>query len=228
MTASPDSEPPKATLFYRFCAVLVHCVGTGYFQWTILHQERIPLTGPVIFAANHVSFGDPPLIGGAIPRPINYLARESLFQPPWFAKLIRSLNAIPLDRDGGGPAGMRTVLTLLAEGRAILLFPEGTRSADGRLGGAKSGTGLTVIRSGAPVIPVRIFGLHEIWGRKRLLPKPGRIIIKFGKPLRFDAERREAEAASRPRVKAIYEEVTQQVMDGIDQLQPCRDITTFG
>ena len=228
MTASPDSEPPKATLLYRFCAVLVHCVGTGYFQWTILHQERIPLTGPVIFAANHVSFGDPPLIGGAIPRPINYLARESLFQPPWFAKLIRSLNAIPLDRDGGGPAGMRTVLTLLAEGRAILLFPEGTRSADGRLGGAKSGTGLTVIRSGAPVIPVRIFGLHEIWGRKRLLPKPGRIIIKFGKPLRFDAERREAEAASRPRVKAIYEEVTQQVMDGIDQLQPCRDITTFG
>ena len=78
------------------------------------------------------------------------------------------------------------------------------------------------------MIPVRIFGLHEIWGRKRLLPKPGRIIIKFGKPLRFDAERREAEAASRPRVKAIYEEVTQQVMDGIDQLQPCRDITTFG
>lgn len=228
MTASPYPPPPKATLFYQFCAVLVRCVGTGYFQWTILHQDRIPLTGPVIFAANHVSFGDPPLIGGAIPRPINYLARESLFQPPWFAKLIRSLNAIPLDRDRGGPAGMRTVLSVLAQGRALLLFPEGTRSADGSLGGAKSGTGLTVIRSGAPVIPVRIFGLHEIWGRKRRFPKPGRIIIKFGEPLRFEKERIEAETASRPRTKAIYESVTEQVMDGIARMQPSRDVTHFG
>lgn len=228
MTPPTYPPPPKASLFYKAVAVLVRTTGTAYFQWRVLHQERIPLTGPVIFAANHVSFADPPMIGGAIPRPINYLARESLFNQPLFAKLIRSLNAVPLDRDGGGPAGMRTVLELLADGRALLLFPEGTRSPDGRLGEAKSGTGLTVIRSGAPVVPLRVFGLFEAWGRDRLFPRPGKLIIKFGEPLRFEALRAEAATAPRPRVKAIYEEVTRQVMDGIARLEPSLDVTRFG
>lgn len=228
MTASPPSRPDRGTLFYRLCAVLVRTVGTGYFQWVVYHPERVPVTGPVILAANHVSFGDPPLIGGALPRPICYLARESLFHPPQFARLIRSLNAVPIDRDGGGPAGLRTVFALLAMGHALLLFPEGTRSADGRLQGAKGGIGLTAIKSRAPVVPVRIFGLFESWGRHRLFPKPGRLVIKFGEPLFFEKERAEAESASRNRVKEIYDEVTLDILKSIAALEPCRDVTRFG
>lgn len=228
MTDSKQFRPEKGTLFYRACAVLVKTFGTAYLQWTIHHPERVPLTGPLILAANHTSYGDPPLIGAAVRRPISYLARESLFNHPLFARLIRSLNAVPLDRDGGSPAGMRTVLGLLADGRGLLLFPEGTRSQSGRLQSAKIGVGLAVIRSGATVVPLRVFGLHEAWGRHRIFPKPGHVIIKFGLPLRFEQQRAETETASRPRIKAIYEEVTQEIVESIARLEPCRDVTRFG
>lgn len=218
----------RASLFYRSCAVLVRTFGTAYLNWSVLHPERVPRTGPLILAANHTSYGDPPMIGGAVPRPICYLARESLFQIPVFTSLIRTLNAVPIDRDGVSPAGLRTVLDLLDHGRAVLLFPEGTRSLDGSILPAKTGVGLTVMKSGAPVVPVRVFGLHELWGRRKILPRPGHIAIKFGMPLRFDRQREEMETAGRARSKAIYDEVTREIMDSIRRLEPCQDVTRFG
>ena len=135
---------------------------------------------------------------------------------------------MPIDRDGVSPAGLRTVLDLLEQGRAVLLFPEGTRSPDGNLQGAKTGVGLAVMKSGAPVVPVRVFGLYDLWGRHQILPRPGRIAIKFGMPLRFERQREEMETASRARSKAIYDEVTREIMDSIRRLEPCRDVTRFG
>ncbi|MCW5559726.1 MAG: 1-acyl-sn-glycerol-3-phosphate acyltransferase, partial [Verrucomicrobiae bacterium] len=195
-----------------------------YLQCRVFHPERIPKTGPVLLAANHVSFGDPPLIGACVPRAICFLARQSLFDHAWFARLIRSLNAVPVDRDGGGPSGLRTVLELLEQERVVLLFPEGTRSTDGRLQEARNGVGLAVLRSGAPVVPVRTFGLAPLWGRGKAFPRPGRIVIKFGHPLRFERERAELATASRARTKALYDEVTREVMSGIARLEPCRDV----
>jgi 1-acyl-sn-glycerol-3-phosphate acyltransferase len=224
--AGSDPANP-ASAFYRVCDVLVRTFATTFFQWRVYHAERVPPTGPVILASNHVSFGDPPLIGGAVPRPINYLARESLFRQPAFARLIRSLNAVPVDREGGGPGGVRTVLELLGKGRAVLIFPEGTRSRDGALLRAHPGIGLVVLRSGAPVVPVRLFGLYEAWGRHQLLPRPGPIAIKFGEPLRFEALRAEAATASKPRTKIIYEEIANELMAAMGRLEPCRDVQRF-
>ena len=122
-----------------------------------------------------------------------------------------------MDRDGSGGAGLKAVLSRLREGKAVVLFPEGTRSADGQLQSARSGIGLAVIKSGAAVLPVRVFGTNEAWGRHQRFPHPHPIVVTFGRPLNLDALRTEAESCSRERLREIYQEVADQIMAGIAQ-----------
>ena len=132
-----------------------------YFRCRFCNTERVPLHGPIILAANHASYLDPPLVGSGVERMINYLARENLFRFSIVRSVLRSWQVVPVDRDGGGAAGLRSILERLLAGGAIILFPEGTRSRNGRLQPARSGIGLTVIKSTAPVIPVRVFGTFD-------------------------------------------------------------------
>ena len=198
-----------------------------YFCWRVFHPERVPLTGSVILAANHESFLDPMLVGAGLERDINYLARESLFRFPGIGALLRSWNSVPVDRDGGGASGLRAILDRLLAGGGIVLFPEGTRCLDGRLQKARSGIGLTVIKSDAPVVPVRVFGTYEAWGRHMKLPQPRRVAVKYGEPLRFERLRAEAKTCSKPRLKEIYQQVADEIMAAIAKLEPCKDKTTF-
>ncbi|MSU59548.1 MAG: 1-acyl-sn-glycerol-3-phosphate acyltransferase [Pedosphaera sp.] len=204
-------------LLYRF-----------YFRWRVFHPERVPLTGPVILASNHSSFLDPPLVGAGLKRDINYLARESLFRFPGIGALLRSWNSVPVDRDGGGGAsGLRAILDRLLAGGAIVLFPEGTRSRDGKLQPARSGIGLTVIKSTALVVPVRVFGTYEAFGRHVKFPLPRRVVVKYGQPMRFETLRAEAKNCSRARLKEIYQQVADEIMAEIAKLEPCEDKATF-
>jgi 1-acyl-sn-glycerol-3-phosphate acyltransferase len=130
----------------------------------------VPQTGAVILAANHASFLDPPLVGAALRRPINYLARESLFRFPGIGRLLRSWNSVPVNREGGGAAGLKAILDRLLAVGGIILFPEGTRTRNGELQPARSGIGLTVIKSTALVVPVRVFGSFEAFGRNHKFP----------------------------------------------------------
>src|SRR6267154_2092903 len=158
-----------------------------YFGWRVYNPERVPLQGPVILASNHASYVDPPLVGAGLRRGINYLAREDLFRFPVVGWALRNWNAVPVDRDGGGARGLKAILDRLLAGGAIILFPEGTRSRDGRLQPARSGIGLAVIKSRAPVVPVRVFGTFEAYNRTMRFPRPGRrVIVKYGRPLLFD------------------------------------------
>lgn len=194
-----------------------------YFRWRVFHPERVPPAGPAILASNHASFIDPPLVGSGALREINYLGRESLFRSPGVGWLFRSVNALPVDRDGGGASGLRAILDRLLKGGAILLFPEGTRTRDGALQPAKSGIGLTVIKSAAPVVPVRVFGTFEALGRHHSFPRPRRIAVKFGHPLDFADLRAEAQTCSKPRLKEIYQEVADRLMQEIAKLEPRAD-----
>jgi len=198
-----------------------------YFRWRIFHPERVPLQGPVILASNHASFLDPPLVGSALPRPINYLARESLFRFPGVGWLLRGWNSVPVDRDGGGAKGLKAILDRLLAGGAIILFPEGTRTRDGKLQPARSGIGLTVIKSDAVVIPVRVFGTFEAYGRHHLIPRPRPIAVKYGRPLDFEKLRAEAKTCSKARLKQIYQEVADELMAAIAKLEPCVDKEKF-
>lgn len=198
-----------------------------YFRWRVFHPERVPLSGPVILASNHASFLDPPLVGAGLERDINYLARDTLFRYPGMGALLRSWNSVPVDRDGGGAAGLRAILDRLLAGGAIILFPEGTRSPDGTLQRGRSGIGLTVIKSTALVVPVRVFGTYDAYGRHMKLPLPRRVAVKYGRPMGFEALRAEARNCPKARLKEIYQQVADEIMAEIAKLEPCEDKATF-
>jgi 1-acyl-sn-glycerol-3-phosphate acyltransferase len=199
-----------------------------YCRWRVFNNERVPLRGSVILASNHASFLDPPLVGSGLHREINYLARQSLFKFPGIGWILRKVNAVPVDREGGGAAGLRAILDRLLAGGGIILFPEGTRTRDGKLQPARSGIGLTVIKSAAPVVPVRVFGTYEAWGRHMRFPYPHRVAVKYGRPMMFEALRSEAKVCSKPRLKQIYQQVADEIMAEIAKLQPFKDIDEFG
>ena len=198
-----------------------------YCGWRVFNPERVPKHGPVILASNHASFLDPPLVGSGLSRDINYLARESLFRFPVVGWILRSWNSVPVDREGGGAKGLKAILDRLLAGGGIILFPEGTRTRDGKLQPARSGIGLTVIKSNAPVVPVRVFGTFEAFGRHMRFPHPHRVIVKYGRPMHFEKLRAEAKTCPKPRVKEIYQEVANELMKAISKLEPCEDKEEF-
>jgi 1-acyl-sn-glycerol-3-phosphate acyltransferase len=206
--------------WYRVGWLVSRAVFTFYFRFRSYTPENVPLNGPVILASNHASYLDPPLVGSGIKRPINYLARQSLFSVWPFGWLLRQLNSVPVDRDGGGAAGLRAILDRLLAGGGIILFPEGTRTRDGKLQPARSGIGLTVIKSAAPVVPVRVFGTYEAFGRHHRIPRPRRVSVKYGRPMLFEALRAEAKTCPKPRLKEIYQQVADEIMAEIAKLQP--------
>jgi 1-acyl-sn-glycerol-3-phosphate acyltransferase len=207
-------------LSYRIGWTLFRVLYATYFRWRVFGAENVPLSGGVILASNHASFLDPPLVGCGLNRDINYLARESLFRFPGIGALLRSWNAVPVDRDGGGAAGLREILNRLLAGGGIILFPEGTRTRDGKLQPARSGIGLTVIKSVVPVVPVRTFGTFEAYGRNQKFPRPVCVAVKYGRPMQFETLRAEAKTCNKARLKMIYQQVADVIMAEIAKLEP--------
>jgi len=212
---------------YYLAWLVFRAVYRFYFRWRVFNPERVPAQGPVILAANHASFLDPPLVGSGLERDINYLARDTLFRFPGMGALLRSWNAVPVDRDGAGAAGLKAILDRLLAGGAIILFPEGTRSADGQLRPARSGIGLIVLKSTAPVVPVRVFGTYAAYGRQITIPRPLRVAVKYGQPMDFANLRAEAATCCKSRLKEIYQQVADDIMAAIARLEPHADKPTF-
>jgi 1-acyl-sn-glycerol-3-phosphate acyltransferase len=194
-----------------------------YHRWQAFNAERVPMQGPVILASNHASYIDPPLVGMGVRRQINYLARDSIFRVPVLASILRSWEVVPVDRDGGTGRGLKAILNRLARGGVIILFPEGTRSRHGELNPARSGIGLTVIKSTAPVVPARVFGTYAAYGAHKLVPRPRPLSVKYGRPMLFEALRAEAKTCPKPRLKEIYQQVADEIMAVIATLEPKED-----
>jgi 1-acyl-sn-glycerol-3-phosphate acyltransferase len=212
---------------YRCGWICFRTLYKTYFRARMYNAERVPEAGPVILASNHASFLDPPLVGSCLQRGINYLARDTLFRYPGIGWLLRKWDSVPVDREGGGAAGLKAILDRLLAGDGIILFPEGTRTRDGKLRPARSGIGLVVIKSSAPVVPVRVFGTYEAFGKHVTFPLPYKLTVKFGMPMNFAALRTEAKNCSKVRLKAIYQQVADEIMAAIAKLEPCEDKVQF-
>jgi 1-acyl-sn-glycerol-3-phosphate acyltransferase len=132
----------------------------------------------VLLVANHQSHLDPVLVGLACPRQLKYLARHDLFFWP-FSWWIRALGAVPIDRKRGALGGIKTTLRLLAEREAVLVFPEGSRTRDGRLHALLPGFCLLARRSGATIVPLAINGAYDSMPRGSLVPRPSPITLAF-------------------------------------------------
>jgi len=142
--------------------------------------------------ANHQSYLDPPLVGLAARRELVYLARKTLFDSRFFGALIRAYNAVPIDQEGIGKGGIRTILDQLAMRRAVLVFPEGERTRDGLMHPLKPGILLVIKKTQAPIVPVGVAGAYEAWPPSRPYPIPaplfapaprGAIAVVVGEPL---------------------------------------------
>jgi len=177
---------------YWACALAL----TLGFSLRIEGKRNIPRRGPVLLIANHQSFLDPVLVGLATPRQLHFLARQSLFRHWPLALLIRSLNAVPIHHEGLGKEGLKTILEQLRAGRAVVVFPEGTRTPDGAVHPFRAGIQLLIKRVQAPIMPVGIAGAFEAWPRWSPLPIPaplfmaaraGSLAVAVGLPL--DAKR---------------------------------------
>ena len=146
-------------------------------------RENIPVQGAVLVVSNHQSHFDPPLVGCGVPRHMNYLARESLFRFAPFRWLIRSLDAIPIDRSGMGMNGIKESLRRLKRGEMVLIFPEGTRSWDGEMVPFRPGFTVLASRSKAAILPAAVDGAYAAWPRWRKFPGRGTIRVHYGTPL---------------------------------------------
>ncbi|CQR74336.1 1-acyl-sn-glycerol-3-phosphate acyltransferase [Sporomusa ovata DSM 2662] len=149
------------------------------FRWRTFGIENIPAGGAII-AANHISLWDPPVVGTALPRRAHFMAKEELFANPVFGWLISKLGAFPVKRGAADRTAIKTALTLLKKGSILVIFPEGTRSKDGKLGTPEAGLALLALKAGVPVIPAAITGTNKIFRAGHVLPK---FCIRFGKPI---------------------------------------------
>jgi 1-acyl-sn-glycerol-3-phosphate acyltransferase len=172
----------------------------------------VPESGAVLIAANHSSYLDPPLVGGSAARPVHFLAKAELFDVPFLGWLIRGLNSHPIRRGASDPGAIRTAVKILADGHALLVFPEGTRGPEGALREPKGGVGMLAALSGAPVVPVYVQGSGRAWPRGAKLPRPARITVTFGPPLRF----RPADGSAR---RECYEAASREIMAAIARLR---------
>jgi 1-acyl-sn-glycerol-3-phosphate acyltransferase len=153
------------------------------FGLRVCGREHWPKEGGALVCANHQSLFDPPLVGLTCDRRMNYLARDTLFRIPGLKQLIAFLDAIPIDREGGGLAGLKETLRRLKAGELVLIFPEGTRTRDGEVAPLKPGFIAVARRSRVPLVPVGIDGAFQAWPRTARLPRLGRIAIAIGEPI---------------------------------------------
>jgi 1-acyl-sn-glycerol-3-phosphate acyltransferase len=144
---------------YYSAARLFASGGLGIFTgWEVRGQHRVPKSGGVIIASNHISFWDPPLIGAAVPRELWFLTRDDLLRTPLLGPLIRSMNAIPIRRGMADLSGMTRAIERLKQGGALLVFPEGGRMQDGELHPARPGVGMMAVHADVPIVPCCITG----------------------------------------------------------------------
>jgi 1-acyl-sn-glycerol-3-phosphate acyltransferase len=196
-------------------AILKPFVGTLlrlYCRLEIRGAERVPLSGPVLLVSNHASVLDPAVIGSGAPRPLSFMAKAELFRIPLFGPLIHALNARPVRREGSSAHALREALSVLAAGQALLVFPEGTRGDENVVRAGKPGAGMLGVMSGATVVPVHVSGTGRALPRGRVVPRPAKVVVRFGPPMSFPPG---PEGSRRER----YREATAEMMRAIARLR---------
>ncbi len=157
----------------------VHGLCRVYFRLELRGIQHIPAEGPVLIVPNHQTYADPALVTIPIRRPVFYMAWHRLFEIPAFGRLIRWLRAFPVQIGSADPRATREVVRLLQAGEAVMIFPEGERSRDGRLGRFRPGAFRLSVSMSVSVLPVTIAGGHASWPPGRLMPRPRPITITY-------------------------------------------------
>lgn len=179
--AFPQVEMEPVYGLFHYLSMLVGAVA---FRGEVVGADRLPRTGGFLIAANHTSHLDPFLIGAHVPRQVAFFARKTLWKPGLVAWWLDTVGTIPVDRDGGSDVtAIKRVLQALKQGRTIIMFPEGTRSPTGQLQPPKPGVGMFACRAQVPVVPTRIFGSFEAFGKSGSVRLGTPVSVVFGRPM---------------------------------------------
>jgi 1-acyl-sn-glycerol-3-phosphate acyltransferase len=186
------------------------------FRPKVTGLRHVPSNGPVIIASNHLSFSDSIFMPLVVSRRVTFLAKSEYFTSPGIKGLIKkltfiTLGQVPVDRSGGkrSEAALLTGLRLLRENQCLGIYPEGTRSPDGRLYKGRTGIARMAIESAAPVIPVAMFNTAEIQPTGQVVPKVRRVEMVFGEPMYFSGDSSD---------QVVLRDVTNQIMEKIAEL----------
>ena len=186
------------------------------FRPKVKGLRNVPASGPLILASNHLSFSDSIFMPLVIPRKVTFLAKSEYFTSPGPKGFIKkltfiALGQVPVDRSGGrrSEAALITGLQVLAEGNSLGIYPEGTRSPDGRLYKGRTGIARLAIESGAPVVPIAMFNTDKIQPTGTVIPKIMRVGITFGEPMYFEGDSSDLQ---------YLRDVTDQIMNTIQAM----------
>lgn len=171
------------SVWYRMAQRFLQVMMCSFWRVRVFNRRYEPPDGGVLYICNHQSYLDPPLAAFALQRPTHFMARESLFRNPLFRWLIESLNAFPVRRGTGDIAALKQALRRLKESRPLVVFPEGTRTLDGRIRRFRPGVALLAKRAAKWTVPVLIDGAYECWPRSDKLPGLGSVVVQYGRPI---------------------------------------------
>ena len=206
-------------MFYVMLRFVIRPLFWLLFRPRVTGREHVPLTGPVILASNHLSFIDSIAIPLMAPRRVAYLAKAEYWRGSglggWLSRtLFTALGALPVERQThrAAQAALDTALEVLRRGEAFGIYPEGTRSRDGRLARGKTGVAWLALTADCPVVPVAVAGTDRVQPVDARWPRPHRIAVTFGPPLTFPEQRGQAGNGRAQRV------VTDRIMAAIAEL----------
>lgn len=191
-----------------------------FTHWRVRGKENIPGQGPLLIVVNHLNLADPPIIGVSINRKVMFLAKEELFRPGLSGYIVRNYGAFPVRRSGMNKEAMRKSEQLLAQGMALIMFPEGRRSQGAQLESALSGAALIAARNGVPILPIGIAGTEKLKGITWWLRRP-EITVNIGSPFYLSPVN-----GKLTRVKLI--EFTHSIMEHIAELLPAEYRGDYG
>jgi 1-acyl-sn-glycerol-3-phosphate acyltransferase len=195
------------------------------FRPKVKGLRHVPASGPLIIASNHLSFSDSIFMPLVVPRKVTFLAKSEYFTSPGPKGLLKkltfiALGQVPVDRSGGrrSEAALITGLKVLAEGKCLGIYPEGTRSPDGRLYKGRTGIARLAIESGAPIIPVAMFNTEKIQPTGTVVPKVMRVKMIFGEPMYFEGDSTDLQ---------YLRDVTDQIMSRIQEMSGQEYVDTY-
>jgi 1-acyl-sn-glycerol-3-phosphate acyltransferase len=198
---------------FGMCQVLCAGITALAFRARVWGARGVPRRGAVVLAANHQSYLDPPLVGMYIRRTSHFLGRDTLFHSFFFGRLLRFFNGTPVKRGEGDVGAFKTSLRLLKRGQSLVMFPEATRTPDGRIHPVQPGVVALARKTNALIVPVALEGPFDLWPRTRPLPRFGPIWLEYGEsidPTAFDGlSVREAGAALTQELRRLHNRLRQ-------------------
>jgi 1-acyl-sn-glycerol-3-phosphate acyltransferase len=198
--------------FYYLGRIIVWMSFLILTRWQVNGRENVPSQGPLLIVANHLHLVDPPLLGISLQRKIIFMAKEELFHSKFLSYFIRRLGSFPVHRGRLDREALQQADQVLARGLALVIFPEGMRSKNGKLQPAFRGSALIALRSSAPILPIGITGTDKIRGAAWVLRRP-RVIVNIGKPFYLPP-------VSDKLIKTEMDKLTGSIMGCIAQLLP--------